>query len=650
MLTESRIRRCIPARAPGFLCALALGMGIALADPSPVVAAGPDLILVSIDTLRADLPGCYGGPAKTPRLDALAASGVRFARALSPVPLTLPAHASLLTGLDPNQHGLRDNGQGALSSSIPTLAAVLHGAGYATVAVVGSRVLDRRFGLDRGFELYDDLMTAERTGEFGYPERSAAAVVDAALAGIQPVAPGRPLFLWVHFYDAHSPYEGSGVDPRSRYRSEVEAIDREMGRLLDAFRPSGGGRVSRPRVVALVADHGESFGEHGESEHGYLLHSPTLAVPLVLSGPGVPSARVREEPVSISRLAPTLAGLAGVKSAGLGGPALLLDGPPPAAPAAVYHETEFPSSTFGWSPLSAVTSGRWRFVLGPKPALYDLTADPGEVVNQLSAEAATVRLLRRELAQLTGRTRLAPPAPATLDDELRQQLESLGYLSGASAKRGSIDPGEGVLLLADFDAAKRRLAEGDAAGARQGLRRLVERSPESVPFLSQLAAAEEAMGDVEAARGALLAAASANPRNEFLQTSLGELELRAGRPAEAERALRQALAIEPRSLPATLALGQLLVRSGRAAEEEALVREVVAAGAQSGVLLTRLAEIELRRGDLANADLHLAEATRLLPEFATSWRLWADVARRQGRADVAAERTARALALQPGQR
>lgn len=609
-------------------------------------AAAPDLLLVTLDTVRADMPGSYGGPAKTPRLDRLAADGVRFTQALSPVPLTLPAHASLLTGRDPNEHGLRDNGQGALAPSIPTLAERLRAAGYATVAVVGSRVLDRRFGLGRGFDVYDDSMTAERTGEFGYPERPAAAVVDAALAGAQPMASGRPLFLWVHFYDAHAPYEGPGEDERSRYRSEIETIDRELGRLLDSLRPGDAGQPRRPRIVAVVGDHGESFGEHGESEHGYLLHTPTLAVPLVLAGPGVPAQRTRTEPVGISRLAATLTRLAGVEASDLGGPALDLD-LASQSPLPVYHESEFPASTFGWSPLAAVTSGRWRFVLGPKPALYDLAADPGELVNLLRTESARARQLRNELAKLGARRRLAPPAPAPLDDELRRQLESLGYLSGASAQRGSIDPADGVLLLADFAAAKRRLAAGDAAGARQELSRLVGRSPRSVPFLSQLAEAEEALGNVGAARGALLAAAAVNPQNEFLQTSLGELELRAGRPAEAEAALRRALEIEPRSLPATLALGQLLARSGRASEEERLVRGAVVAGAQSGVLLTRLGEIELRRGDLAGADLHLAEATRLLPEFATSWRLWAEVARLQGDSAAAQERAARARALAP---
>lgn len=603
--------------------------------------AAPDLLLVTIDTLRADLPGCYGGPAKTPRLDALAAAGVRFAHALTPVPLTLPAHASLLTGLDPNQHGLRDNGQGALAAAIPTLAETLRGVGYQTLAVVGSRVLDRRFGLDRGFDLYDDRMAAERTGEFGYPERPAVAVVDAALAATAGAAGGaeRPVFLWAHFYDAHAPYDGAGDDARSRYRSEVETVDREIGRLLDGFRPG------RARVVAVVGDHGESFGEHGESEHGYLLHSPTLAVPLVLSGSGLPAARTVAEPVSIRRLAATLAGLCGARASRLGGPALPVAGGVSAAPESVYHETEFPASTFGWSPLAAVTQGTWRYVSGPRPALYDLTADPGESRNRIREEPDRLRALRKELSRLAGRERLAPPAAAPADEELRRQLESLGYLSGASAKRGTLDPAEGILLLADFEDAKRRLAGGDAAGARERLRRLVGQSPQSVPFLSQLAEAEEALGNPAAARSALLAALAVNPQSEFLETSLGHLEMRAGRAGEAEAAFRRALEHQPRWLPAALALGELLVRTGRAAEEEALVRATIAAGADSGVLLTRLGEIELRRGDVAGADGHLAEATRLLPEFSTAWKLWAEVARRQNDSAAAATRAARAAAL-----
>ncbi len=230
------------------------------------------------------------------------------------------------------------------------------------------------------------------------------------------------------------------------------------------------GALRRPRVVAVVADHGESFGEHGESEHGYLLHTPTLAVPLVLAGAGVAPAQARAEAVGIRRLPATLARLAGVNAAKLGGPALELADPRTTPAVAVYHETEFPASTFGWSPLAAVTVGTWRFVSGPKPALFDLAADPGELTNRLREAPERARALQKELGRLAQRARLAPPAAAPLDDELRRQLESLGYLSGASARRGSIDPAEGVLWLPDFADAKtpvgkRRSCRGEAAPA-----------------------------------------------------------------------------------------------------------------------------------------------------------------------------------------
>ncbi|MEO8277453.1 MAG: sulfatase-like hydrolase/transferase [Thermoanaerobaculia bacterium] len=658
-----KIRRSI--RGAGFFFFVAAGFAGSATAGSSSTAPPPDLLLVTIDTLRADAPG-YAGNAgdggnagnagKTPTLDRLAAAGTRYTHALTAVPLTLPSHATLLTGLDPNQTGLRDNGLDLLAASIPTLAETLRAAGYRTIAVLGSRVLDRRFGLDRGFEVYDDRMTAERTGEFGYPERSAAAVVDAALSAVSKIdnlpgasaTPGRipgnrqPLFLWVHFYDAHAPYDAPGSDPRQRYLGEVAAVDRELGRLLDAL--SARGRGGSSRIVAVVGDHGESFGEHGEHEHGYLLHESTLAVPLLFAGPGVASGRAVASRVAIRRVAATLVRLAGIRDSKLGGPALDLADEKTAQP--VYHETEFPASTFGWSPLAAVTLGDWRFVSGPHPALFDLTADPGEMKNRLAESPDRARALKRELDRLQKRERLAPKTSASRapqDEELRRQLESLGYLSGASAKRGTIDPRDGLRMLVDFESAKSALANGETASALATLQGLVRKSPESVPFLSQLSRAEELSGDVAAARSALLAAAAVNPENEFLQSNLGELELRAGRTVEAEKYLRRALVLQPRFTSAALALGELFMRTGRPADEEAMLRQVVAAGTDSGVLLTRLGEVELRRGDLAQADEHLAKAVDVLPEFPTAWKLWAEVARRQGNTGAAAERAARAL-------
>ena len=623
------------------------------AEPS-AASKRPDLLLVTLDTTRADELEVAGGGARTPNLNRLAAAGARFVRALSPAPLTLPAHASLLTGLDPNEHGLRDNGGGALPSAATTIAEELSRAGYVTVAVVGSRVLDRRFGLNRGFDIYDDRMAAERTGEFGYAERPASEVVDAALAAVTAATavtgvtaataataatgtlPERPLFLWVHFYDPHAPYRGAGASERERYRGEIAEVDRQIGRLLADLRPD------RQRWVIAVGDHGESFGEHGEQEHGFLLHEPTLAVPLIVQGPGAAAGTVIRAPVSIRDVAATLAGLGGLRRTRLAGRALGLRGEPEPGP--IYHETDFPASTFGWSPLAAVTRGRWRFVDGPNPALFDLEPDPGESVNRAGERTEIVRELRRELRSLQSRKAMVPDA-APKDAELARALASLGYLSGASGRRGTIDPAAGLAMLAELAEVNQLVSAGDLAVALARLRDLVRRSPYSVPFLARLAYAEQLAGDFGAARAALVAALSVNSENEFLHTSLGELEREAGRPAAAETAFRNAVRSNPRHAPAWLGLGEILARSGRGGEEEQKLREAVAAQCESGAIHARLAQIALARGDLPAAELDGRRATELLPAWAPAWRLWGEAASRAGNRGAANERFARALSL-----
>lgn len=609
--------------------------GIALAT----TVVSPDLVLVTLDTVRADALGAYGGSARTPVLDGLAAAGARFEQALSPVPLTLPAHGTLLTGLDPNQTGLRDNGVSALPKTVPTIAEALRARGYSTIAVVGSRVLDRRFGLDRGFDHYDDRMLAERVGEFGYAERPAREVVDVALAGVTREARDRPLFLWVHFYDPHAPYVGAASSARDRYREEIESVDREIGRLLASL------RKDRPRFVIVVADHGESFGEHGENEHGYLLHQPTLRVPLLVSGPGVPRGVVIREPVATARIAATLASAGGVPAKvakRFGGPLAWRD---TGEPAPIYHETLFPASTFGWSPLQAVTRGRFRLVDGPRPAVYDLESDPAELRNRLPEQTDVARQLRRDLRALQARPAEAPE-PIAPDPELRAALAGLGYLSGASNRSGDLDPAEGLPLLTKFAEAKAELARGNASAARGMLRELVAKSPHSGPFRATLGAAERASGDLPAARVAFAAALEIQPGNEFVWTMIGEMEREAGNVAEAEKALREAVRLNPRQSVAWLSLGELLARAGRADDELAALRAAVAAECESGTIHARLAEIELSRGDLAAAEREAARAVELLPEWSAAWRVWANVAERRG--DLASANFRRRRAAQLG--
>lgn len=612
---------------------------------SRVAAQGPDVLLVTLDTTRADAVGCYGGGARTPALDALAARGTRFDQALTPVPLTLPAHASLLTGLDPNQHGVRENGMGALAPAAWTLAERLRTAGYATAAVVASRVLDRRFGLDQGFERYDDRMAAERLGEYGYPERPAGEVVDTALAAARTVPAGKPLFLWVHFYDPHAPYAAPAARPeadaRARYLHEVEVVDRELGRLL-AELPR-----ARPRLVAVVGDHGESLGEHGEAEHGLLLTQAVLRVPLILAGPGVPPGRVLSAPVGIVRLAATLVALAELERSSpreVPGPPLSLAAEA-SERAPVYHETQMPASAFGWAPLSAVTSGNLRFVLGPEPEFFDLASDPAELSNLLAARSRESREPQQNLKSLLSRELLFEPRPLAPDAELAAAMRNLGYLSGQSKRAGTLDPKAGLALLGRFAEAKRRLAAGEAGPAIRELQALVTASPESVPFLTELAAAQRAVGAHAQAVATLDRALALNPGLDFLHLRRGETLVAAGKPKEAEAAFRQALALNPRFAQAYLALGELLSKAARTADEEHLLAEAVEAGTASAAILARLGQLETNRGDFESADRHLEEATQLLPDWPLAWKLWAEVARRQGRTAEAARRSERAVRL-----
>ncbi len=510
---------------------------------------------------------------------------------------------------------------------------------------MASRVLDRRFGLARGFDIYDDFMVAERTGEQGYPERDAALVTSAALAWSAKLPPGRPYFLWVHYYDAHAPYlppgDWKGASAARRYAGEIAYVDREIGRLLAGL--PGPGR----RIVAAVGDHGEMLGEHGEKEHGVFLYQGALAVPLMLAGPGVPSGRVVDGPAATRGLAATILAVAGLGAqAGPFGAELPgVRASAPSSPAPVYSESDMPASAYGWSPLAAATDGRYRLIVAPRPELYDLEADPSESRNLWGApeRAETVRQLQRVIADVNRGARRtdAPPDAAELAGSLRQ----LGYLSGSSGRAGSIDPKDGIKLLDEFEKAKDLTRSGRATEAIAALTVLVKASPGNVPFLVRLAEAQAAAGEVGAAIETVGDALTLNPGLDFLHLQLARLLARAGRIEEARASYRAALALNPRLAPAWLGLAELAAKSGGTSEELRLLREAEAEKLHSGALYARLAQVELAAGDTAAAATHALEAMRLLPDFAAAWWVAGEVAEKQDRPVLALERFEKALAL-----
>ena len=605
----------------------------------------PSLVLITLDTFRADHVGALrGGKPLTPNLDALARRGTRFARAIAPSPLTLPAHCTLMTGVDPPAHGVHDNGVAALPPDVPTLASALAGRGYRTAAFVASRILDRRFGLSAGFSTYDDAITAEGVGGQGYPERRAPEVTTAALAWASSLPPGVPYFVWVHYYDAHAPYRPPGrpaSDPASsRYAAEVALVDAEVGRLLSGLPGAAGNRI-----VAAVGDHGEMLGEHGEKEHGIFLYESALRVPLIVAGPSIPAGREVAETVGTRALAASLLEALGPVGDARGFGAALpgLGGPSGGEP--VYSETFLPRTAYGWAPLRAASSDRLRLILAPRPELYDTSADSAEsrnLVGEPGRDADAARL-REAIADTARPSRPAAPAPGAA--ELAADLRRLGYLSGASGSappEPGLDPKDGIVLLPEFERARDLTRSGRPDEAARILRRLTERSPGNVPFLARLGEAEAAAGHVEAARAAFREAIARNPSLDLLHVSLAELEARTGRIDAARAELEAALASNPRSAPAWLALADL---AGSSEEQRAVLIRADAAGTRSAAVLARLARLELAGKDAAAAARHAADAVRLWPELPDAWWVAGEVEEAAGRPAAALERYERSVAL-----
>ena len=393
---------------------------------------------------RADHLGCYGyAKAATPVLDRLAAGGVRFAEAVTVAPETLPAHATLMTGLLPPRTGVRVNAEGRLESRHVTLAEVARARGYETAAFVSAFVLDARFGLDQGFDLYDDRVEAAEGAAFasGTNERSADRTTDAALAWLRKRDPGRPFLAWVHYFDAHFPYDPPEPFARrfagSPYDGEIAFVDSQLGRLLQGLDERG---LRNKTLVVVVGDHGEGLGDHGERTHGILLYRSATRVPLILSNPRLfPRPEVVDGTVvSIADIAPTLVDLLGVEDPpARDGLSLIATKPDPRRTA--YLESIVPYVDFGWAPLFGLRSLRASYVLAPRPECYDLRSDPGERRDLLGLKtgqrgpcAGQAQALDRVLA------RLPPYEPAVagarpLDAETRERLQALGYLGGAGA-------------------------------------------------------------------------------------------------------------------------------------------------------------------------------------------------------------------------
>jgi len=566
--------RGLPVRA---LCGVLVGVATLIQSncvgKQPAsTAAGFNLLLITLDTVRADHIGAYGyAKVETPNLDRLASEGVRFAEAGSPVPLTLPAHATILSGLLPPRHGVRNNGAERFPEGPATLATHLGAAGYRTGAFIGAFVLDRRFGLARGFDRYDDDIPQETNAGLD-AERPGRVVTDRALAWLSEKRE-KPFFAWVHLYDAHAPYAPPepfrAVYPDRLYDGEIAEVDAQVGRLLGELAKQG---LAERTVVVVVGDHGEELGEHGELTHGLLVYEPSLHVPLILRAPGVlPAGWVVETPVSLVDLAPTLVGLldcplSATTDRPLDGRDLsnqLRERREPAAEE-LYAESLY-GTTFGWSPVFALRKGKMKYIQAPRPELYDLRRDPGESLNLEESQPGHGKELATRVAALA---EFAGPsaAPAAMDAEARARLLSLGYLAGANlaARKGphSKDPKDAVVLFRGFEEAHWALVDGRLSDARGQFERLVAADPSNPVFVGQLAETCRRTGDFERAVALYRKSVAMAPKDRDARYNLAVTLQEAGRGEEAVEALTAAIRLDPGRPEAHNALGIALALRG----------------------------------------------------------------------------------------
>lgn len=580
-----------------------------------------DVVLITVDTLRADRVG----GALTPAINAVGARGARFLAARTTVPLTLPAHVSLMTGAIPPATGVRLNGVHRFDGSRPTLATIFKGAGRDTAAFVGAFVLDRQFGLGAGFDTYDDQITRSPGAPLRLEaERTASVVADRVIAWIAGRStssgqPRRPFFLWAHFYDPHAPYTPP-ADALARaggdaYGGEVTYADAEIGRVLHSIAAIEGDRQA---LVVIVGDHGESLGEHGERTHGMLLYDGALRIPLVAAGPGVPAGE-RRQPVSIIDVAPTV-----LRLAGLNVPAAMQGRDLFSAPGdahEVYAETRYPQ-TLGWSSLTALVEERWKVIApeGGGEELYDIEHDPGERENAFARRPEVVQAAVTRLAAIS--TSATAPSAALPSPDARERLRALGYVSTAPSAHptpgGRRNPAGRIAIWVAFEDALDELGAGRSSDALARLAALHAAHPGAQVIEATYARTLSELGRHREALAIYRNAVRTWPDDSMLFHDLAVAAQRAGLRDEAAKAEQAALVLDPRNGAAHNGLGLLLIEQNRTDEARQAFKRAAAADASSAEYLTNLGNATRASGDRAGAEAAYRAALALDPGSANA--------------------------------
>jgi arylsulfatase A-like enzyme/Flp pilus assembly protein TadD len=645
----------------GFILIFVALSGLLAAAQTPVQPP-TNVVLITIDTLRADHVGCYGyKQVKTPTIDSLAAEGARFERAFAVVPVTLPSHSTMLTGTYPMLSGMHDFSGNKLSPQQPTLASILRQAGYVTGAVVGSAVLDSRFGLNQGFDFYYDHFDFSRLDEANLDEmeRPGNIVADVALDWLGKNAQ-KKFFLWMHLYDPHYPYRPP--EPYAReyadhlYDGEIAFADEQVGRLVRYLKDKG---LYRSTLIVLSGDHGESLGEHGEKTHGFYIYNATMRVPLIIRLPESTPARTVADPVSLVDLMPTVLAALGMEiPSQVQGKSLLQAIREDKADRNrnLYGETYLPRLHFNWSELRGTENAKYHFIDAPHPELYDLTRDPGETHNLFAEKKAVAEEMRAKLAGLI-RDYSAGKEMAEktgLDPAMMERLKALGYagFSGGSdptiSSRDLPDPKDriGVYELVSDAIAdsqhgryedsieklnKALKTEPNSVSSHylQGLnyyriknypqaivelQKTMELSPDYALAAFNLGMAQARAGQIDAAIATLRRTLQLDGTNFEAAYNLGVAYLQKKDLASAENAFRQSVTINPDFAKGYRVLGETLLYEGKLDESIASLRHGIELAPEQPDMHESLAKALAAKGLTAEANEEMQRAQQAAPK------------------------------------
>ena len=633
-------RRWVKVVVGGAMLFAALALTVALlldwrgqeapAGPRSVPTNADSLVLITVDTTRADRLEPYdAGAVPTPSLLALARNGILFEQAQATAPITLVAHTSILTGDFPLRHGVRNNGTHYVADEAVTLAEVLRDRGLRTAAFVSAAVLETRYGLDQGFEVYDDdLSTGTERRPRVVPDRPAQATIDAATAWLDQLEDDEDYFLWVHLYDPHAsyspppPYRDTYRD--NLYDGEIAYMDDQIGRLLR--QP----RIAKDQpLIAVVGDHGESLGEHGEQTHAILAYQSTMRIPFILRVPGGPTGLRVGAPVSQVDFMPTVLELLGerVPASVHDGRSLLplLQGAPTPPSRPLYGETYLPYYTYGWAKLRSIRLGNWKYIESPNPELFDLRRDPREVSNQLDNEPGLTHDLATMLSDMLQQSGGGDlEAAIQLDEESAEKLRSLGYLavgSGAVAAQSErADPKEMIVHHVGLERARQLVQDGLYDAAIRELRTVLRHDPANLAALIEISGALEQTGQLDEAVEAAKRALEHDPGYPRLHLILAGIESRRGRLPEALTLIDVALGLDPKHREGRVQKALVLRRSQRTDEAVALLQQALVEepdDPQFNVHYARIAEAG--RGRLAEAEQRLQKAVRDDPFLGLGW-------------------------------